>query len=208
MPKESSDPEILQELRKGFTAKTRDEIASRTECDASTVESRLDELVSHGEAERIECGGVQKYRVARGGRSQTASDVLHTTLDMEFRDAVDHVQLEHELGGFETVAVTHLDQMVEEILGEEVDKTALIVVCHAEIAHSTLEIDPGLTGLLPCTTAVYEKDGEVHVQHVSVTKALRELGFGPNGMEEEMDELVRITGDRVRKVWRNVESMG
>lgn len=208
MPTESSDPDVLKELRKGFTMKTAEELAERSESDPVAIESRLDELVDQGDVEKIECGGERWYRVARGRRSQTADDVLHTMLDMEFRDAVDNVQIEHEIGGFETVAVTRLDQMVEEILGMEVDKTALIVVCHAEIAHSTLEIDPGLTGMLPCTTAVYEVDGEVHVQHVSVTKALRELGFTPEGMEEEIDELVDLTGDRVRKVWSNVEEMG
>lgn len=208
MPKESSDPDVLQELRKGFTAKTASEIAERSSSNPDTIESRLNELVGQGDVERIECGDERWYRVARGRRSQTASDVLHTTLDMEFRDAVDNVQIEHEIGGFETVAVTRLDQMVMEILGEDVDRAALIVVCHAEIAHSTLEIDPGLAGMLPCTTVVYEVNDVVHVKHVSVTKALRELGFAPEGTEEEIDDLVELTGDRVSKVWRNVEEMG
>lgn len=139
----------------------------------------------------------------------TAEEALHLTLSMPFDEAVDRVQLEHEFAGFETVKVTRLDRMVEGALQEEVPPTALVVMCHAEIAHSALTIDPTLAGMLPCTTVVYEDEEDertVHVYHVSATKALRDLGFAVDE-GEAVQELVEMTGDRMDDVWDNVQSL-
>lgn len=139
----------------------------------------------------------------------TTREALHTTLSMPFEEAVDRVQLEHEFAGFETVKVTRLDQMVEGALQEDVPPTALIVMCHAEIAYTALTIDPTLAGLLPCTTVVYRDEDDsrtAHVYHVSATKALRDLGFGIDE-GEAVQELVELTGDRMDDVWENVESL-
>lgn len=146
--------------------------------------------------------------------SATARDALHTTVDLPFEEAVDTVQVEHEIGGFETVKVTRLDQMVEGFLDEDVDRTALIVMCHAEIARDALAIDPSLAAMLPCTTAVYERetddgdgDPEVHVRHVSVTKGMRDLGLTPVEEAEAVDDLVAHTGDLVDTVWERIEEL-
>lgn len=139
------------------------------------------------------------------GSSPTADEALHLTVDRPFEDVVDEVQLEHELGGFETVEVTRLDEMVKGVFGEDVERTALIVVCHAEIARKALSIDQELAGLLPCTTVVYEDtSGSVHVHHVSATKAIRDLGAAPDDAAEDVAELVDITGERMTRVWENV----
>ncbi len=138
----------------------------------------------------------------------TAEEALHTTLDVPFEDAVPFVQLEHELADFETVKVTRLDSMIEGMLGEDdVERTALIVVCHPEIARDALAIDPTLAGLLPCTTVVYETatDDAVHVHHVSATKAIRDLGCAPGDCDEEVEDLIALTGERMTDVWENIE---
>lgn len=137
-----------------------------------------------------------------GSRSPTATEALHTTLECSFEDAVDRVQLEHELAGFESVATTRLDRLVEGVLGEEVTRTALVVVCHAEVARDAVEIDPALGGLLPCTTAVYETDEAVHVHHISATKAMRDLGCAED--EDAIEALVDLTGERMATVWENI----
>jgi len=140
------------------------------------------------------------------GPSPAAQEAMHTTLEMSFEDAVPFVQLEHELADFETVQVTRLDRMVEGMLGTAVERTALVVVCHPEIAHDALAIDQQLAGMLPCTTVVYETpDGEVHVHHISATKAIRDLGCAPEGREEGVEALVEKTGERMRVVWENIE---
>lgn len=139
-------------------------------------------------------------------RAPAATESLHTTLDMDFEDAILHVQLEHELAGFETVAANRLDRMVEGMLGDEVEPTALLVVCHAEIARDALAIDPTLAGMLPCTTAVYERDGVVHAHHVSTTKAIRDLGCAPDGCDAAVEALVDRTGEVMATVWENVET--
>lgn len=138
--------------------------------------------------------------------SPATEEAMHTTLELSFEDAVPFVQLEHELAEFETVKVTRLDRMVEGMLGETVERTALIVVCHPEIAHDALAIDQSLAGMLPCTTAVYETpDGEVHVHHISATKAIRDLGCAPGDCGDAIDGLVEKTGDRMTEVWANIE---
>jgi len=138
----------------------------------------------------------------------TAEEAMHLTLDMEFEDAVPFVQLEHELADFETVKVTRLDRMIEGMLGESVERTALLVVCHPEIARDALAIDHSLGGMLPCTTVVYERKDEerVHVHHFSATKAIRDLGCAPADCQEALEELVRVTGDLMTDVWENIEA--
>jgi uncharacterized protein (DUF302 family) len=140
--------------------------------------------------------------------SPTAEEALHVTLEYPFEEAIDRVQLEHELAGFETVKVTRLDRLVKGALDEEIDRTALVVVCHAEIARDAVEIDQALAGMLPCTTAVYEDaDGVVHARHFSAAKAIRDLGCAGEADAEAVDALVEATGDRMADVWENVEAM-
>lgn len=138
----------------------------------------------------------------------TAEEALHTTLDMDFDDAVPFVQLEHELADFETVKVTRLDRMIEGMLGEEVEKTALLVVCHPKIARDALEIDHRLGGMLPCTTVVYEREDDdvVHVHHFSAIKAIRDLGCCPDEQDEAVQDLIEFTGERMSDVWTNIEA--
>lgn len=141
-------------------------------------------------------------------QSPTAAEAMHLTLDLPFEDAVPMVQLEHELADFETVKVTRLDQMIEGMLGESVEKTALLVVCHPEVAHEAIDIDQRLGGMLPCTTVVYEREDEdyVHVHHFSQTKAIRDLGCAPADSDTEMEELVELTGERMADVWENIRT--
>ena len=136
----------------------------------------------------------------------TVEEALEAELALDFEDAVMQVQLEHEFAGFETVAVTRLDEFVAGVLEEEIERTALIVMCHAEIARNALAIDPSLAGLLPCTTVVSERpDGRVRAYHASTTKALRDLGFAPANAEPEVAALVELTGELMTEVWENVE---
>jgi uncharacterized protein (DUF302 family) len=141
-------------------------------------------------------------------QTPTVEEAMHLTLDASFEDAVPMVQLEHELADFETVRVTRLDEMIEGMLGDDVDRTALLVVCHPEVARDAVTIDQSLAGMLPCTTAVYEREGEdcVHVHHFSQTKAIRDLGCAPDDAEDEVDDLVDLTGERMTKVWENIRA--
>lgn len=143
-------------------------------------------------------------------RSPTAEQALHCTLTGEFDDAVLRVQLEHELAGFETVAVTRLDDLIEAMLDESISRTALLVVCHPKIARDAIAITPQLVGLFPCTTAVYERDDpaddRIHVHHISATKAIRDLGVAPPDQADAVDDLVTLTGELVDTVWENLEA--
>lgn len=139
--------------------------------------------------------------------SATTEEALHLAIDRDFDDVVDEVQLEHELAGFETVAVTRMDNLVRAVLGDDPERTALLVVCHAEVARDALAIDQRLAGMLPCTTVVYEdSDGLVNVYHMSATKAIRDLGCAPEKSERAVDDLVDLTGDRMTTVWENIRT--
>jgi uncharacterized protein (DUF302 family) len=139
--------------------------------------------------------------------SPTVEEALHAKLEMPFDEAVDRVQLEHELAGFESIKTTRVDKLIKGALEEEVERAALVVVCHAQVAMEALEIDRSLAGMLPCTTAVYEvpDDDCVHVHHVSVTKAIRDLGCTDD--EAAIDDLVALTGERMSEVWAHVEDL-
>ena len=138
----------------------------------------------------------------------TAKEVLHTTVDMDFEDAVLAIQLEHELADFETINVSYLDKMIKGTLGETVSKVALIIVCHPQIAYGAFKIDPEIAGMLPCTTVVYEspEDGLVHVHHVSATKAIRDLGLVSSDSKDSLDQLVKLTGEKMQVVWKNIKT--
>lgn len=143
------------------------------------------------------------------GTSGAVEDTLSLRLDEAFEDAVLQVQLEHELAGFESVATTRLDNLVAGALEREVERAALVVVCHAEIAEKVLEINRGMSSLLPCTTAVYETEADdyVHVHHLSVTKALRDLGAAPAESSDAVDEMVEMTSERMAVAWEGIESL-
>lgn len=87
---------------------------------------------------------------------------------------------------------TTLDEMIGGMLGHDgVERTALIVVCHPEIARDALPIGPTL-GLLPCTTLGDEREGDdsVHVHRVSATKAIRDLGRAPGDCDDAVADSV------------------
>jgi uncharacterized protein (DUF302 family) len=133
---------------------------------------------------------------------------MHLTLGVPFEHAVPYVQLEHEYVGYETVTVTRMDEMIKGHLGKDVPRTALLVVCHAEIAQRALEIDPRLGGMLPCTTVVYEVPGDdrVLIHHVSVTKAIRDLRYAQADADAAVEQLVELSGEPMSDVWEKIEA--
>lgn len=62
--------------------------------------------------------------------------------------------------------------------------------------------------MLPCTTVVHESavDNEVHVHHISVTKAIRDLGLSPEDCDAEVTALIERTGELMDRVWTNIET--
>jgi uncharacterized protein (DUF302 family) len=136
------------------------------------------------------------------------TEALHLTLELPFEDALPYVLLEHEYVGFETVKVTRLDRMIRATLGDDVPRTALLVICHGEVARDALAIDPRLAGFLPCTTVVYERPGDerVHLYHVSVAKVIRDLGCAPPGTADAVAALVELTERYMTTVWENIEA--
>ena len=145
------------------------------------------------------------------GRAPTAREAKRLRVSEDYEDSFDdlvlEVQLEHELAGFETIATTRIDQLIAGQLGEDVGRTAMVLVCHAEIARDALDIDQEAAGLFPCTTLVYESeaDGQWYIYHASATKATRDLGFYPADADAVAD-LVELTGDRMESVWAELES--
>ena len=144
-------------------------------------------------------------------RGATARSARHLRVarpsEGTFEDLVLAVQLEHELAGFETIARTRIDELVGGHLGDDVSRTAMILVCHAAIARDAVDFDPRIAGLFPCTTVVYERetDGSWHVYHASAMQATHELGFFPDA-DAELSRLVAMTSEQMDEVWAEIES--
>jgi uncharacterized protein (DUF302 family) len=179
-------------------------VAAALDCTETAAEQALSTLVEDGRVCHVG-NGVYEHAAP----SRTVESAMETTVPGPFEDAVLRVQIEHEVAGFETVATTRLDKLVEVVLEESVERTALVVVCHPEIARDAVEIDPTLGGLLPCTTVVYERpdDDAIYARHYSATKAIEDLGAGPPGSEDAIEDLVILTGDRMARVWEGIETL-
>jgi uncharacterized protein (DUF302 family) len=179
-------------------------VAAALDCSQAAAERVLSDLTADGQVTHV---GNGIYELA--APSRTVESAMETTVPGPFEDAVLRVQIEHEIAGFETVATTRLDKLVEVVLEESVTRTALVVVCHPEIARDAVEIDPALGGLLPCTTVVYEHpdDDAIYARHYSATKAIDDLGAGPPESEDAIEDLVTLTGDRMARVWEGIETL-
>ena len=71
----------------------------------------------------------------------------------------------------------------------------LLEVCNPKAAKQALDSDPSIGLLLPCTIAVYEKDGEIHISlakptsllSISANQDLQEMG---KDIEEKLIQVI------------------
>ncbi|MFW6012892.1 MAG: DUF302 domain-containing protein [Candidatus Bipolaricaulota bacterium] len=130
-------------------------------------------------------------------------EVLKKKLDAAFDDAVARVQ-EAVSDEFSVLMVKSIDEVIKTNL-ELPDyplKYTVILACGPELAKMALDLSLETGTLMPCSFVVYQKDDEVFAAHTSIMKTAVEVGMVP---ENEMQELMEKTGEKVHKVWEKLE---
>jgi len=129
-------------------------------------------------------------------------EILRKELDMNFEDAVKHVERLTEEGGFTILLTKGMHDMFKKKLGlDDYPKRTFILACSADLAKRAVEISKDMSLVMPCSFVVAEEDGKVVVTHTSIMKMGVELGFAP---KDEMQPLIEDTGVQVHKVWDKI----
>lgn len=96
---------------------------------------------------------------------------------------------------------------LDEVIRKKLDlpdyplKYTTILACGPELAKMALDVSVDVGTLMPCSFTVYEEDDEVFVSHISIMKIASELELADS---EEMRSVIKKTGDKVGKVWREI----
>lgn len=126
-------------------------------------------------------------------------EILKKKLDMEFDEAVQHVETIVKEEGFSVLMVKAIHRIFEEKLGvEEYPRYTMICACGAKLAKAALDVSKNVGLLFPCSFVVYEDAGEIYVAHVSIMKIAPEIGLAP---ADRMHPVIEMTGERVHGAW-------
>ncbi len=133
---------------------------------------------------------------------QGMPEILRKELDMNFEDAVKHVEALVEEGGFTILLTKGMHDMFKKKLGiEDYPKKTFILACSADLAKKAVDVSNDMALVMPCSFVVSEKEGKAVVIHSSIMKMGVELGFAP---EDEMQSVIEETGKRVHAVWEKI----
>lgn len=126
-------------------------------------------------------------------------DFLKKELDMDFDDAVKHVEKIVQEEGFSHMLTKDIDKIFKKKLGvKEYDRYTIILACAPEFAKGALDVSKNVGLLFPCSFVVYEDEGKVYVGHVSIMKIAPEVGLAP---QDEMKPVIEMTGKGVHAAW-------
>lgn len=126
-------------------------------------------------------------------------DVLKKEIGMGFDEAVEHVERIVVEEGFSILMTKSIDEMLKLKLGlEDCPRYTIVLACAPVLAKMALEVSKDVGNLFPCSFAVYEEGGKVHVSHVSIMRIAAEVGLAPS---DEMAPVIQKTGERVHAAW-------
>ncbi len=126
-------------------------------------------------------------------------EILKKKLNMDFDEAVKHVEKIVQEEGFGLLASKPLHTIFEQKLGiKDYPRFMMICVCGPKFAKSALDVSFNVGLLFPCTFVVYEEAGEIFVSHTSIMKIAPELGFAPS---DKMQPVIKMTGEAVQRAW-------
>jgi uncharacterized protein (DUF302 family) len=128
-------------------------------------------------------------------------EILRKELDMDFEDAVKHIETLVEEGGFTILLKKGMHDMFKKKLGIDYQRTTFFLACNAELAKMAMDVSKNMSLVMPCSFVVSEEDDKVIVSHSSIMKMGVELGFAP---EEPMKPVIEETGKRVHRVWDKI----
>lgn len=125
-------------------------------------------------------------------------DFLKKELNMDFEEAVKHVEEISQENGFGVLISKALHSIFKEKLGIDCPKYTIVLVCNPKFAKAALDVSEDVGMLFPCSFVVYEKDGKVLVSHVSIMKIAPEVGLAP---ADGMKPVIEMTGKGVHAIW-------
>lgn len=126
-------------------------------------------------------------------------EALKKKLDLDFDQAVEHVEAIVKEEGFSVLMVKALHNIFKEKLGvEEYPRYTMICACGAKLAKAALDVSKNVGLLFPCSFVVYEDTGEVFVAHVSIMKMAPEVGLVPT---DDMKHVIEMTSEMVGRAW-------
>ncbi|MFO8017117.1 MAG: DUF302 domain-containing protein [Promethearchaeia archaeon] len=126
-------------------------------------------------------------------------DFLKKEMDMDFDEAVKHVEKVVQEEGFTLMLTKDVDKIFKQKLGvKEYDRYTFILACAPSYAKAALDVSKNVGLLFPCSFVVYEDGGKVFVSHVSIMKIAPEVGLAP---EEKMETVIEMTGKGVHAAW-------
>ncbi|TFG06978.1 DUF302 domain-containing protein [Candidatus Thorarchaeota archaeon] len=129
-------------------------------------------------------------------------DILEKEVSYSFDEAVKRVEDAFEAEGFSVFLTKEIHKVFKEKMGiENYPKVAFVLGCSGRLAKMALDTSMNMALLMPCSVAIYEKDGKVSVAHLSIMKAGVELGLAPAG---KMQPVIEETGKSVTKVWNRI----
>ena len=129
-------------------------------------------------------------------------DILRKEMNMEFDDAVAHVENVVSKEGFTVLMVKAIDEVIKKKLGVEAyPRYTSIMTCGADLAKMALDVSKDVGTLFPCSFVVYEENNKVFVAHVSIMKMSTELGIVT---QEKMAHVIDETSKRVQSAWGKI----
>ncbi|MEN8221806.1 MAG: DUF302 domain-containing protein [Acidobacteriota bacterium] len=119
-----------------------------------------------------------------------------------FDETIELIEELLEAEGFALMGSKNIEEVIRTKLGvKDFSRYTIILACKPELAKAALEASL-LSGLLfPCSFTVYEDEGEVKIGHVSIMKAIPEIGLAPF---QNMKPVIEETGGYIRKIWEKL----
>lgn len=126
-------------------------------------------------------------------------EILKKKLNMNFDEAVQHVEKIVQEEGFSILLTKSIDQIFAKKLGiTDHPRYTMILGCAPEFAKAALDVSFDVGLLFPCSFVVYEEAGKIFVSHTSIMKMASELGFAP---ADKMEPVIEMTGEAVQRAW-------
>jgi uncharacterized protein (DUF302 family) len=119
------------------------------------------------------------------------------TLEMDHKEAVEHVRETFEAAGFGVPVEFSVSEMLNEKIDADRDPYHVLGACNPTMADRVLDASDGRVGaLMPCNVVVWQTEPGIQtVYHVSIMRIGRLLGLAPD--DEEMADIVAETGAMV-----------
>jgi uncharacterized protein (DUF302 family) len=129
-------------------------------------------------------------------------DILRKKVNMDFNEAVKHVEKIIAEEGFTVMLVKAIDEVFKMKLGlENYPRYTSIMACGPDLAKMAMDVNKDVGTLFPCSFVVYEDNGDVMVAHISIMKIASELGVAD---KKEMEPVIAKTGEQVSAAWNRI----